>query len=208
VSHRLIAYATTVLLVAVAAATAWAQSSGGPAISQSPIQSLFAGLKSPLIAPEHLMFVLALGATAAFVRAMLLIPAAFIAAAVLGVIASVPAIDLITTDTLIGITLIVLGAAFLTGKNPPTPAWIAFALMAGVVHGLSYGWSMSAADRAGLVTYVIGLSGTHAVLAAAMAAFTHNFIVLDAFAARRMKAAGGALIAMGLLFAATAWTPD
>jgi urease accessory protein len=195
-------------LLALSTWPAMAHHPMGGAVPTTVWHGFLSGLGHPILGPDHLIFVLALGATAAFAAPGLLIVATFISTTMLGVLTQAAGINIPLAEALIGVTLMALGGVFLTGRTFAAPLWVTFAALAGVVHGYAFGEAIVGADRGVVGAYLIGLALVQFTIAAAMAAFTRAFMVADGFGAHRMKAAGGALMAMGLLFAATAWIPD
>ena len=172
------------------------------------IDGLLAGFRHPIFGPEHLMFLLSLGVIAAFVTAGPWIILAFIVASITGVLIRSAGWLIAMSEPLVALSLLVVGAFFITGRSLPFPLWLAIAVLAGVVHGYTFGEAVVGGENVVTIAYLAGLAIMQYALAAGMSALTRNVVLADGFAGHRVKAAGGALVAMGLLCLATALFPD
>ncbi len=154
---RAISPATAAILLVIAP-PALAHHPMGGATPTTFWHGLLSGLGHPILGPDHLMFVLALGVTAAFAAPGLLIPAAFIAATMAGVLVHAAGFDIPLAEALVGATLMVLGAVFLTGRTFTSPVWLVFSALAGIVHGYAFGETIVGADRGVIGAYLAGLA--------------------------------------------------
>lgn len=152
---RLLLIAT---LAAAAAAPAAAHHMIGGALPATFAEGLLSGLGHPIIGHDHLLAILAVGALASLFTRGVLLPVAFVAAALVGVGLHVGLVDLPAAELLIAVSLVVLGALLLAPPAAvPAPALVALFALAGIVHGYAFGESIVGAEPAPLVAYLLGL---------------------------------------------------
>ncbi len=196
-----------VALLSLFASAAHAHHPLGGAMPETLINGLLSGFGHPVIGPDHLMFILALGVTATLTSTGLAIPLAFIAASTMGVLIHAANLLIPLAEPLVAATLLGVGAIFMTGRQLPNSIWLTVAVLSGIVHGYAFGEAIIGAERAVIGAYLLGLAIVQFALAAGMAALARAVLQTDGFASYRLKAAGGALVAMGLLFLGTSGLP-
>ena len=161
-----------------------------------------AGFLHPFGGIDHLLAMLALGVWAAQQggRAMWLVPLAFVGTMTVGGVIGLLGVGVGGTDTVIVVSVLVLGAVVAAALRPPL--WIAVPLVGAfaLFHGLAHGRELpEAMDAAG---YAAGFVAATALLHAAGMGL--------AFAPRRfvsqlaLRATGTATVGAGLLLAADA----
>ncbi len=137
----------------------------GGKMPETFIEGLLSGLGHPVIGPDHLAFILAVGIAAAVLPAGVGLIGAFIAASTAGVLMHVGAVNVPMVEVLIAGSVILAGALVALGHRANGGVWLALGVLAGLVHGYAFGEAVVGADRAVVGAYLAGL----AVISAAMA---------------------------------------
>ncbi|MEZ5817501.1 MAG: HupE/UreJ family protein [Hyphomicrobiaceae bacterium] len=195
---------------ATATATAWA-AAAGPALAHHMMggklpasfgEGLLSGLAHPVIGPDHLAFVVAIGIAAAVVPAGISLIGAFLAASATGILAHFGALALPMSDTLAAATVIAAGVLVALGRRAGGRAWLTLAAVAGLVHGYALAESIVGADRGVLGAYLLGLAVTATCVAILVMAATRAWIAASATAETRLQAAGALVGCVGLVMLA------
>ena len=154
------ALAASALLTALAAAPAAAHHPLGGLPMETFAHGLLSGIGHPVLGFDHLFFVIAMGVAAAFTARRLLTPAAYVAAMLAGCALMASGIGLPAKEAVIAASLLVVGAAVLSGRAMGlVPALVLFAGF-GLFHGSAFGEAMAAQESAAaavLTGYLIGL---------------------------------------------------
>lgn len=132
---------------------------------------LLSGIGHPLLGFDHLFFVIIVGIAALYTGRALVAPAAYIAAMVIGCFMMASGIGLPLKETVIALSLLVVGGIVLSGRALGfAPALAVFALF-GLFHGSAFGDSIAAQESAAgmqvLIGYLIGLGVVQYVIAIA-----------------------------------------
>jgi urease accessory protein len=127
----------------------------------------FAGFAHPLGGADHLMAMLAVGLWAGLLggRAVLALPAAFLAAMAAGFGLGAAGVALPMVEAGIAASVIVLGVAVALATRPPLGLSLALAALFGLAHGHAHGTEMLAG--AGIAAYAAGFLLATALLHAA-----------------------------------------
>ncbi|MGE3919218.1 MAG: HupE/UreJ family protein, partial [Hyphomicrobiaceae bacterium] len=163
------------------------------------VQGLMSGLAHPVIGPDHLAFLAAIGIAAAIVPAGARLILAFIAASTAGVLAHAGALDVPFAEALVASSVVVAGALVTTGRGAGAGLWLAVAVLAGVVHGYAFGESIVGADRPVLGAYLLGLALVSAAVAAGFMAVTRAYVATAAHPEGRLRVAGALVGCIGLV---------
>lgn len=133
-------------------------------------QGLLSGLGHPIIGPDHLAFVVAVGLVSGLAGNALLLPLLFIAGTIVGCFAHVLGLDMPFSELAIALTL--CAAAVIVAWRLQFGMWALAMLFAasGMVHGYAYGESIIGAEPAPLAAYVLGFGIVQLCIAAAAAA--------------------------------------
>jgi urease accessory protein len=132
-------------------------------------EGFLSGLAHPIIGIDHFAFVIAVGLLAAVMQQRILLPVAFVIAAMAGTGIHLMKIDLPGSELFVGASVLTVGL-LLALKNRPHPlVTIGLAAIAGIFHGYAYGESIVGADMTPLVAYLAGF--TVIQLAIALSAF-------------------------------------
>ncbi len=184
------------LPLSLAAAPAFAHHVMGGKIPSTFVEGLLSGLAHPVIGPDHLAFLLALGVVVGVGGLNLALPALFVAAMAIGVVVHVNGIDLPAPEIIIAASVLLAGVLIAAGRALPVAAWGALFVVAGLFHGYAFGESIVGAESSPLAAYLVGLVVSQSILT-----------VGTAFVARRMgmevsalapRLLGAAVVAVGL----------
>ena len=141
-----------------------------PALAHHPLagqpmetftHGLLSGVGHPLLGFDHLFFVIAVGIAAVFTGYARSAPAAYIVAMLVGCLIMSFGIGLPLKEVIIGLSLLVVGGAVLSGQALSLPVALTLFAGFGIFHGSAFGDSI-AAQEAGvggsvLIGYLIGL---------------------------------------------------
>jgi urease accessory protein len=154
------------LVAAVAVASPASAHTGHPA------GGLADGLLHPVVGPDHLLAMLAVGVVAALVASGRLawsVPAAFGGGMVLGGVAGIAGVSLPGVEAGVALSVVALGSVIAVGRRSRT-VWLPVAAgLFGALHGLAHGGELPAGATP--VAYVVGFvaatAGLHLLGAAA-----------------------------------------
>ena len=128
------------------------------------LEGLLSGLGHPVIGPEHLAVLLAVGVVVGAGRLSLLLPLVFIAAMAAGVAAHVDGIAIPATEILVALSAVIVGLLLAQGRALPAAAWAILFAVIGFFHGYAFGESISGAETAPLGAYLAGLVAVQSML--------------------------------------------
>lgn len=188
------------LLALCAPGVARAHHAMGNAIPDSLMSGLLSGLAHPVIGLDHLLFVVAIGASVGYFGRNAFHAVAFIAATLAGNFVHLSGFSLPYGDVWIALSLIVLG--FLLYRNPPAfhdrLAYLFFAL-AGMLHGYAYGESIVGAEATPLLAYLVGFTAIQSAIA--LGAYKAMAYCIDKkIATQAIKSLSGVLCVVGTFF--------
>lgn len=156
------------------------------------------GFTHPLGGLDHVLAMVAVGLFAAHLggRALWLVPATFVAVMALGGALGMTGAGLPFVETVIALSVVVLGLAVALRIGVPTPAAMALVGFFAIFHGHAHGAEMPA-DASG-VAYAAGFMLATALLHGTGIALGLTIARLGEFAARRsVQVAGGAMALAG-----------
>lgn len=162
------------------------------------MEGFLSGIGHPVIGIDHLAFIIAIGIAAAFVSGGIGIIAGFIAASSLGVLAHVIELNVPLVEVLVAVSVIVAGAALAIGLTSARAGWLLLAVIAGLFHGYAFGETVVGAERTVIGAYLIGLAIIMAAIATVAMLVSRKFLVATETNPIGLRAAGGALAALGL----------
>ena len=171
-SLRLLCRAALVAGSSVFSTSAFAHHVMGGKTPATFAEGLLSGIGHPVIGPDHLAFLLAIGIVAGVGGLNLALPALFVIASAIGVMLHV------------------------NGINFPGWRWAALFAVAGLFHGYAFGESIYGAERSPLHAYLLGLILIQSALAIGTALFVRWRSVGVSEMASRL--AGAAIIGVGL----------
>jgi urease accessory protein len=160
----------------LAAAPAWAHHLMGGKMPSTLLEGLLSGLGHPVIGPEHLGILIAIGIVVGACGLSLLLPAVFVIAMAAGVAlqASGFTFPLSATEIMVAVSTLVAGLLLARGRAISQIAWVALFAVAGVLHGYAFGASIVGAEPSPLGAYLVGLVLVQGGLTVAIALVTRR----------------------------------
>jgi urease accessory protein len=153
--HRILFLTFSALLLSVAPASAHHVMGGG--MPSTFGQGLLSGLGHPVIGPDHLAFLIAVGVAVGVGGLNLALPVLFVATSAIGVAFHVQGFDLPGAELIVAASVVVLGVLIARGRELPLAAWAGLFGLAGLAHGYAYGESIFGAEPTPLGAYLLGL---------------------------------------------------
>ena len=138
------------------AASAMAHHVMGGVMPSTFAQGLLSGLGHPVIGPDHLLFVLALGVLCWRMDLGWRAVASFLGASLLGIALHLASIAVPGNESLVALSLLVMGISLSAGGRAARRAMTPVAAMAGVFHGYAYGEPIVGAESGVLLAYLLG----------------------------------------------------
>jgi urease accessory protein len=125
---------------------------------------ILSGVGHPIIGPDHLAFLVALGIAVGVGRLSLVTPFLFLLAMACGVAAHVAAVNIPAAELIVALSVLIAGVLIALDWHIPAKAWAAIFSIAGFFHGYAYGESIYGAEPTPLVAYLVGLVAVQTVL--------------------------------------------
>jgi urease accessory protein len=144
-------------LVLLAAAPASAHHVMGGRTPSTFMEGLLSGLGHPVIGPDHLAFLVAIGVVVGVGGLNLALPAVFIVAMAVGVAVHVGGIGLPAAEIMVALSVLLAGILIARGRALPVAAWAVLFAGAGFFHGYAFGESIYGAEASPLDAYLLGL---------------------------------------------------
>jgi urease accessory protein len=152
-------------------------------------EGLLSGVGHPIIGPDYLAFLLALGIAVGVFRLSFVNPLLFVVAMICGVAMHVAGLYLPAADLIVPVSVLIAGLMLIIEERIPSAWWMMVFVTAGVFHGYTYGDSIDAAEPAPLVAYVIGLAAIQMTTTIGVAFTTRGLWKLWSMAPRLAGAA-------------------
>ncbi len=171
------------------------------------VEGLLSGIGHPLIGPDHLAFIVALGIAAALAPAGIRVIAAFIAASTLGVVLHMAALDIPLIEQMVALSVVVAGGLIAFSRGTWLRFWQPLAAVAGLFHGYAFGEAVIGADRAVIGAYLIGIAIIASLIAWATMKFTSRVLALQDVGTRHLRIAGLLLACIGGVMFASSYHP-
>ena len=182
-----------------------------PALAHHPLggmpmetfaHGLLSGVGHPVLGFDHLFFVAIVGIAALFTARRTMAPAAYIAAMLVGCGLMYAGVALPLTETVIALSLLVLGGVVLSGRALGTTATLVLFAGFGLFHGSAFGASIAGqeatAGTAVLMGYLIGLGAIQYLIAIAAGWVTEKVLGATEAAAVNARLAGAVVAGVGL----------
>src|SRR5215469_2874574 len=131
-------------------------------------EGILSGVGHPIIGPDHLAFLVALGIAVGVSRVSFATPFLFLVAMACGVAAHVAAVNIPAAELIVAVSVLLAGV-FLVLDRRITAAWAAIFTIAGFFHGYAYGESIYGAEATPLAAYLVGLVLVQTALAVGIA---------------------------------------
>jgi urease accessory protein len=186
--------ALAVLLASVGAASAHHVMDGG--LPSTFGQGLLSGLGHPVIGPDHLAFLIAVGIAVGGGGLSLALPIVFVAASAIGVVPHVYGINLPGAEMIVAASVVLAGVLIARGRALPLAVWATLFGLAGLAHGYAYGESIFGAEPTPLFAYLAGLVVIQSALTLGVAILTRRSGTEVSAIAPRL--AGAVIVGVGL----------
>src|SRR5262245_32778173 len=135
------------------------------------VESLLSGIGHPVIGPDHLAFLLAIGIAVGIGGLNLALPALFVTASVIGVMLHVNGIDVPGAEIIVACSVLLAGFLIARGRALTVWSWAALFAVAGLFHGYAFGEWIFGAEASPLHAYLVGLILIQSALAIGTALF-------------------------------------
>jgi urease accessory protein len=153
----------------VSAGTASAHHLMGGKTPSTFVDGILSGVGHPIIGPDHLAFLVALGIAVGVGRLSLVTPFLFLLAMACGVAAHVAAVNIPAAELIVAVSVLTAGVLIALDWNIPPAAWVAIFGIAGFFHGYAYGESIYAAETTPVAAYLVGLVAVQTALVVGVA---------------------------------------
>ena len=161
------------------------------------VEGLISGLAHPVIGPDHLAFLLAVGVVVGVGGLNLALPAVFVAAMAIGVVVHVNGIGLPDAEIIVALSVLLAGVLIAYGRALPVAIWATLFAVAGLFHGYAFGESIFGAEAAPLGAYLLGLVVIQSAVTVGIALITRRMGAGISALAPRL--AGALVVAVGLI---------
>jgi len=151
------------------AGTASAHHLMGGKIPSTAGEGILSGIGHPIIGPDHLAFLVALGIAVGVGGLSLTTPFLFLVAMACGVAAHVAGANIPAAELIVAASVLAAGVLIALDWRVPASAWAAIFSIAGFFHGYAYGESIYGAEPTPLVAYLVGLVAVQTVIAVSIA---------------------------------------
>ncbi len=159
-------------------------------------EGFFSGLGHPVIGPDHLAFLLAIGVAVGVGGLNLVLPLLFVVASAIGVTLHVNGVNLPGAEIVVAISVLFAGFLIARGRALPVSLWAILFAAAGLFHGYAFGESIFGAERSPLHAYLLGLIIVQSALTVGTALFVRRRA--DGVSAIAPRLAGAVIIGVGL----------
>jgi len=156
---------------------------------------ILSGLGHPIIGPDHLAFLVAIGVAVGVGGLSFATPVLFLVSMACGVAAHVAALNIPAAEMIVALSVIVAGVLLALDRRIPASGWAAIFSIAGFFHGYAYGESIYGAETTPLAAYLVGLVAVQTVLVLAIALATRAVWKVSAIGPRLV---GAAICGVGL----------
>jgi urease accessory protein len=180
------------LLAIVATTPASAHHLMGGRTPATFLEGFLSGLGHPIIGPEHLAFLIAVGIIVGTAGLNLALPVPYIAAMAIGVALHVSGMSIPAPEVLVALSVLLAGALIVLMRPLPVLAWALVFALAGLLHGFAFGESIYGAERTPLAAYLLGLILIQSALTMGIALLARRLH------ARSTRIAGGVIAVLGI----------
>jgi len=146
----------------------------GGAMPVTFIDGLLSGLGHPIIGPDHLAFMIAVGVVVGAGGLNLVLPLIFVAAMTVGVAGHVAGLNIPAIEIMVALSVLLAGFLIARGRALPLLAWASLFALAGLLHGYAFGESIFGAETSPLGAYLLGLGAIQIVITIGIALFVRR----------------------------------
>lgn len=194
----------TIVGLLLSSSPAIAHHATGGKLPSNFFAGFMAGLAHPIIGLDHFAFVVSVGLLAAVSRQGILIPVAFVLAAMAGTGLHLTQLSLPAAEFVISGSVLLFGILLAMKQRPNDWILTGLAAIAGLFHGYAYGEAIFGAEMTPLIAYLVGF--TVIQLAIAIAAFWLGKAVLKQATEQPslpLRFAGFVICGVGIAFLST-----
>jgi len=159
-------------------------------------EGFLSGLGHPVIGPDHLAFLLAIGVAVGVGGLSLVLPLLFVVASAIGVTLHVNGVNLPGAEIVVAVSVLFAGFLIARGRPLPVSLWAILFAAAGLFHGYAFGESIFGAERSPLHAYLLGLIIVQSVLTVGTALLVRRRA--GGVSAIAPRLAGAVIIGVGL----------
>jgi urease accessory protein len=159
-------------------------------------EGFLSGLGHPVIGPDHLAFLLAIGVAVGVGGLNLVLPLLFVVASAIGVTLHVNGVNLPGAEIVVAVSVLFAGFLIARGRALPVSLWAILFAAAGLFHGYAFGESIFGAERSPLHAYLLGLIIVQSALTVGTALFVRR--KASGVSAIAPRLAGAVIIGVGL----------
>jgi urease accessory protein len=159
-------------------------------------EGFLSGLGHPVIGPDHLAFLLAIGVAVGVGGLNLVLPLLFVVASAIGVTLHVNGVNLPGAEIVVAVSVLFAGFLIARGRALPVSLWAILFAAAGLFHGYAFGESIFGAERSPLHAYLLGLIIVQSALTVGTALFVRRRA--GGVSAIAPRLAGAVIIGVGL----------
>jgi urease accessory protein len=150
--------AVSMLALVSLATPALAHHAMGGKMPSNFFQGFMSGIAHPLIGPDHLAFIVSVGLLAATRKQGILIPVAFVVAAMLGTGLHLAKLNVPGVELFVSGSILLFGILLTLKNRVNTFTVVGLSVIAGLFHGYAYGESIFGAEMTPLLAYLTGFS--------------------------------------------------
>lgn len=129
-------------------------------------EGFLSGLAHPMIGLDHFAFIVSIGLLAVLKRQGILIPVAFVIAAMAGTGLYLMQLNIPGVELIVSGSILLFGVLLVMKDSPNTFGIAGLAAIAGVFHGYAYGEAIFGAEMTPLLAYLVGFSTIQLLVAA------------------------------------------
>ncbi|MEA2923298.1 MAG: urease accessory protein [Alphaproteobacteria bacterium] len=188
--------ALSVISLFLMTASASAHHVMGGKIPTTFAEGFLSGLGHPVIGPDHLAFLLAIGVAVGVGGLNLVLPLLFVVASAIGVTLHVNGVNLPGAEIVVAVSVLFAGFLIARGRALPVSLWAILFAAAGLFHGYAFGESIFGAERSPLHAYLLGLIIVQSALTVGTALFVRRRA--DGVSAIAPRLAGAVIVGVGL----------
>ena len=159
-------------------------------------EGFLSGLGHPVIGPDHLAFLLAIGVAVGVGGLNLVLPLLFVVASAIGVTLHVNGVNLPGAEIVVAVSVLFAGFLIARGRALPVSLWAILFAAAGLFHGYAFGESIFGAERSPLHAYLLGLIIVQSALTVGTALFVRR--KAGGVSAIAPRLAGAVIVGVGL----------
>lgn len=159
-------------------------------------EGFLSGLGHPVIGPDHLAFLLAIGVAVGVGGLNFVLPLLFVVASAIGVTLHVNGVNLPGAEIVVAVSVLFAGFLIARGRALPVSLWAILFAAAGLFHGYAFGESIFGAERSPLHAYLLGLIIVQSVLTVGTALLVRRRA--GGVSAIAPRLAGAVIIGVGL----------